>query len=101
MGIDHRCPHVFVAQEFLYGPDVVTVFQKMRGETMSKRVASPTFCDQRLSHSFAHRFLDETLVKMMATLDVGPWIDGPFARRKQILPSPLALGTSECVGKSK
>jgi hypothetical protein len=32
VGIDHGRLHVFVTKEFLNGPDVVSVFQEMRGE---------------------------------------------------------------------
>ena len=34
--VNHRRPDVLVAQELLYGPDVVTVLQKMGGKGMRK-----------------------------------------------------------------
>ena len=33
--VNHRRPNVLVAQELLYGPDVVTVLQKMGGVGMA------------------------------------------------------------------
>lgn len=42
MGIDHRRADISVPQQFLYSPDVVAVFQEMRGKGMAQ-VASAYF----------------------------------------------------------
>ena len=36
VGVDHGGFHVLVAEKFLHRPDVVSTFQELRGERMSK-----------------------------------------------------------------
>jgi len=40
MGIDHRCTHVLVPQEFLHRTDIVAVLQEMGRKTMSERIST-------------------------------------------------------------
>jgi hypothetical protein len=35
VGVNHRGAHIAVSQEFLHGPDVVCIFQQMRGEKVA------------------------------------------------------------------
>jgi hypothetical protein len=39
MGMDHRRSDIFVVQEFLDSPDIVTVFRQMRSEGMAECMA--------------------------------------------------------------
>lgn len=45
VGVDHGCADVGVAQEFLDGTDVVTVFKELGGKGVSERVATCVFVD--------------------------------------------------------
>ncbi len=40
MGVDHRCFDILVPEQFLYCADVVTPFEQMRREAVSKRVTT-------------------------------------------------------------
>jgi len=40
MRIDHRCAHIFVTQQFLDRPDVITIFQQVGGKAMPKRMTA-------------------------------------------------------------
>jgi hypothetical protein len=40
MGVDHRRLDVAVAQEFLYGSNVIAAFEQVSGEGMPERMAS-------------------------------------------------------------
>src|SRR5437870_3654714 len=46
MRINHRGPHVLMAEKFLHSPNIVSIFQQMRRKAMPKCVARPI-----LSHS--------------------------------------------------
>jgi hypothetical protein len=35
VGVNHRCLHIPMPEEFLYGADIVAIFQKMCGERMA------------------------------------------------------------------
>jgi len=38
MRVDHRRADIAVPQQLLYGPDIVSIFQQMRGERMAQGV---------------------------------------------------------------
>ena len=40
MGVDHRRADVFVSQQFLHRPNVVTVLQQMRGKAVAERIST-------------------------------------------------------------
>ena len=54
MGVDHGGADIGVAEQFLYGADVVACLEQVRGETMAKRVAA--------------NFLGDAWASMTATL---------------------------------
>ena len=43
MGVDHGGFYIFVAEEFLYSADVVTVLEEMGGEGVTKGVGADGF----------------------------------------------------------
>ena len=40
MGIDHRCTHVLVPQEFLHGANVVALLQEVSRKAMAERIST-------------------------------------------------------------
>ena len=59
MGVDHGGPHVFVPQELLDGPDVVPVFEQMRGERVPERVARCALAQPGPHDGLANRPLED------------------------------------------
>jgi len=51
MGINHSRADVFEAQQFLNGPNIVTVLEQMRGKGMVERVTTHIFVDVCITHS--------------------------------------------------
>lgn len=45
MRVNHRCPDVLVAEQFLYGPDVVSRGQQVSRERMAKCVRTDRLGD--------------------------------------------------------
>lgn len=65
-------------EEFLDGPDVVTVLKEMGPERMSKcmtarRLGEPSFLDRLL-----HRFLEDGLMEVVLLFEAGTRIDVQF-----------------------
>jgi len=40
VGVDHRGGHVFVAEQFLYCANVISIFEQVRGERVPKRMTT-------------------------------------------------------------
>ena len=47
MGVDHRGPDVFMPEQFLHGPDVITGCEQVRRKRVPKRVAGDAFGEPR------------------------------------------------------
>ena len=45
MGIDHCRSHILVTQKLLYGANVITIFQQVGREAVSKRMTASVFLD--------------------------------------------------------
>jgi hypothetical protein len=67
MRIDHRRPHVGVAEQFLHGADVGACFQEVRGEGMAQRVAGRTLGDPGGPHGGGEATLNGTLMPMVTS----------------------------------
>src|SRR5437016_9969675 len=50
MRINHRCAHVFVAKQFLDRSDIVSVFEQVCGEAVTKCMTGPMLINARLSN---------------------------------------------------
>src|SRR5213593_649917 len=72
--------------------DVVTIFQKMRGERVPQAVTDHRFVDTQLAHRLFYRSLHSRLVQMMPSLDPAPRIDSQARCGEEILPAELACG---------
>lgn len=65
VGIYLCCPNILVAKQFLNGPDVVLVLQKMRREAMAKGMAIAVLAHASPLHRGTHRLLDRCLGGVM------------------------------------
>jgi len=92
VGIDHRRLHVFVAQEFLDGADVIAPFRQMRSETMAKGVGADRLDDARQAGRLLDRFLQAALVQVVAARDARTRVRGQGVSREDVLPAPLLVG---------
>ena len=54
-----------VAQQFLYGPDVVAVFKEVRGKTVAQYVRRRVLGDPRLLSSSPDRLLNHRLMQVV------------------------------------
>jgi hypothetical protein len=66
VGVNHGGADVFVAQEFLNGANVIARFQKVRGETVSKRVNAGRFRQPGGPNRIFHGALKGRFMDMVA-----------------------------------
>jgi len=66
VGVDHGGLDVLVSEEFLHGADVVSVLQKVGGETVAKGVGFDLFVVARKFCGFTDGFLQDGFIEMMA-----------------------------------
>jgi len=90
VSVDHGRLDVRVAEELLDRPDVVAIFEKVRGERVPQTVTARVLVDAHLPHLF-HCSLYGRLIEMMPPLDPAPGIDGQPRRGEEILPAELAV----------
>ena len=79
MRVDHRGTYVFVAEQLLDGPDVVTGFEQMGGEGMPKGVAADVFDDSSFADGFLYCPLEDRFVNVVS----------PFLPRLRVFPTVL------------
>jgi hypothetical protein len=91
-GVDHGRLHVRVAQELLDRPDVVAIFEQVRGEGMPQAVTARVLVDAHLPHRLFQCPLYGRLIEMVPSLDPAPGIDGEPRRGEENLPAELASG---------
>jgi hypothetical protein len=103
VGVDHRRLDAPVAQQLLYGPDVVAGNQQVGREGMAKSVAGRGLDDARFPHCRMEGPLDPSLVKVMTAPFPGARVLREAWRRKYVLPAPFARGAGvlllQSVGK--
>ena len=56
MGVDHRHLYIAVAQKFLYGSNVITVFEQVSGEGMPERMTSDPLGQSRFRNGISYSF---------------------------------------------
>ena len=89
MCIDHGGADVAMAQEFLHRANVVTGFQKMRGETVPKGVRCGVFGYSRFGNRSFHRLLNMGFVKMVTAQRIVAGYERHLLCRKKELPGKL------------
>ena len=67
MRVNHRCPHISVAQKLLNGSDVITLLQQVGGKAVPKGVTAPILKNMTLHYGILHSFLHGTLRGDLAT----------------------------------
>ena len=90
--VDHRGLHVFVSEEFLDGPDVVSGHQQVSGEGVAESVAAHSLVDPCVANGLFYRPMDDRVVQVMAAGLVGPGIGASGAGREHVLPAPVGGG---------
>ena len=92
MGVDHRRGDVAVPKKLLHRPDVMAVFQEVRGERVAHRVRGRVLFDTGLPHRKMECTLQDGLVKVVAARLPCLVITVVTGRRKDPLPGPLPSG---------
>ena len=89
MGVDHSGLHVLVAEQLLYGADVVAGLEQVRGEAMAEGVGADGLGETGFAAGGPHGFLQRGFMGVVAPQLAAPGIlRNPF-RRKDILPADL------------
>jgi len=86
MGIDHRGFHVFVPEKTLHFPDVYTVLEQMRCDTVPERMNRRMLRDTSLFKCIFNSSLNGRIADMITPCFAAPWINRNFRRREDILP---------------
>jgi len=84
-----------VAEELLNGTNVVTRFQKVRGERMPKGMAACRFQNTGLPHGIFNRTLNHCLMEMMSAPNTRLVFDVTGCCRKHPLPSQFPIRISD------
>lgn len=95
VSVDHGGAHIFVSQEFLNGPDVMTVFQEVGCEGMAEGVAGDAFGKAGLDGGQFHGALDGGFVEVVAAALAGFGVVVEPGGRKEPLPLPVT-GSTGC-----
>lgn len=92
MGINHCGADIFVPQEFLNRPDIVTVLQQVRRKRVTKRVAPRRLRYPGAPDSLLDRPLQDGFVKVMSASHPPPRVSAEPRSGENILPTPLSWG---------
>jgi hypothetical protein len=65
VGVDHGGLQVFVPEQLLNGPDIIPLFEQMRGEAVPQGVNGGGFGDPHLAHGLLECPLQGGGVKVM------------------------------------
>src|SRR5258708_80683 len=91
VSVDHCSIEIFMPEQFLNCPYVVSGFQQMRGEAMTKRMATGVFDDARGAYRLLDCFLKHSFAHMVSSFDTGTWVNRSFSGWKDVLPPPFSL----------
>lgn len=70
MSVDHSGADILVAEEFLHGSYVVSVFEQMSGEAVAERMTRRGFADTGLAHRAVDSLLHGGFREMMTADDL-------------------------------
>ena len=68
--VDHRSAYVFVPQEFLHRPNIVTILQQVRSKAVPERMATAALIETSLAYREFHRLLEYCFGKMMSAFSL-------------------------------
>jgi hypothetical protein len=88
MRVDHRRRYISMSQQLLYGPNVLSTLEKMRGKRVPESVACHPLCHAARQRGAPHRALDDSLMNVMPP-DRSRAVLVSLAGWKNPLPSPL------------
>jgi len=93
VGVDHGGLHILVTEQFLDGPNVIAILQKVGGEGMAKRVRRNVFVDFCAAGGFPDGFLNHCFMQMMTAGQPCALVFGEVRRREKVLPNPIFTRT--------
>ena len=103
VGINHRGGDIFVPEEFLDGPDIITILQQMGSETVPKGMTACRFRDTAGPDGVLDRVLQVSFRDVVSACLAAARIDGEIVGGEDILPCPFAgcLGIFPVQGAGK
>ena len=90
MGVNHRRRDIFVSEQFLNCPDVVTGLKQMCSKTVAKSMAAGGFVHTGSADGEFDGVLEVFLRGVVTAGFPAPRIDAQFCRWKHVLPRPGA-----------
>lgn len=90
VGINHRGPNIFVAQQFLNSANVIARFKQMGGKTMSKGMTTDRFGKFSRPDRLFDGFLQAAFIHMVPAGLTGAGIAGELMSGKDVLSGPFA-----------
>jgi len=82
-----------VPEQLLNGTDVGSALKQVGGEGMTKGMCADLLRQTGTTNRSLDGLVDDAGVNVMATGDVGTWVNGEIPGRKDILPAPFLGGT--------
>ena len=92
MGVNHRCGHVAVPEQFLHGPDVIPILQEVSCERMTKSVGASRLRDTGFEPCIFDGLLEDRFVEVMAPFFSRYPVGVMAGCREQPVPPPLFAG---------
>src|SRR2546430_12771722 len=90
MGVNHRRRDIFVSEQFLNCPDVITGLKQMCSKTVAKSMAAGGFVHTGSADGEFDGVLEVFLRGVVTAGFPAPRIDAQFCRWKHVLPRPGA-----------
>ena len=89
VGVDHRCRHVGMPQQFLHGADVRSGLEQVGGKAVSERVRVDQLVDACLLGCDLHRPLDVALAPVVAPHAAAARVGAVGRCGEDVLPGPF------------
>jgi hypothetical protein len=87
VGVNHCRGDVFVAQQFLDGPDIVSILEQVGGEAVPKGMAARGLCNASRADGVFDCVLQIFLADVVPPFLAAPRVDGDFLGGKDVLPA--------------
>src|SRR2546430_16268215 len=94
MGVNHRRRDIFVSEQFLNCPDVITGLKQMCSKTVAKSMAAGGFVHTGSADGEFDGVLEVFLRGVVTAGFPPPRVDAPVFRRENALPRPGAGSVS-------
>ena len=100
MRVNHRCPHILVAQQLLHSSNIVSLFQQVGRKAVAQGMTTSVLRNLRLSQGLFHGRLHSAVGDVVPALLSTARVVRTNAGWKDILPTPLGVVRSDTSGRA-